>query len=244
MKMKLLMKLVLLLFIIANYFVLFQFKIFAISDTSNVVADTVVADTNITSNTNIRNNNVINENVTNNNTNNNTNNAITSSVVDTTSSTKQNNGKQLYVPLSKSVTGAIVRTLIFPGLGQLYTNSYIKAPLFGIAAGSLWYLTISNHTQYKDFQSQLNLIEDKNSSQAIILKNRREIAIDNRDMSALYLIGVYVISLVDAYSSVHLFDFDVSNFSSVNTSGFRISISPIFFPSGELFWTCGIRYRF
>ena len=58
-----------------------------------------------------------------------------------------------------------------------------------------------------------------------IEKNRREFYRDNRDMSAFYLLGVYVLATVDAYVGAHLFDFDVSD----DAISYRIM------PSRELF---------
>ena len=175
----------------------------------------------------------------------------TDAVLRTTEEVKQKTEKPIYAPLSKSVSKALVGGLLFPGIGQIYTHSYIKAPIFGIVAGGLWYLTFSNNSQANNFRRQLDLIEDKNSVSAMLLRNKRETAIDNRDMSILCLVGVYVISLVDAYASVHLFDFNVSNSNSllnnsnsVFNNGLGISITPLYSPLGHIFLSYGIKYRF
>ncbi|MDR0928059.1 MAG: DUF5683 domain-containing protein [Ignavibacteria bacterium] len=116
-----------------------------------------------------------------------------------------------YVPLTKSTTGAMLRSLAFPGWGQLYVEHYWRSAVFAGAAGFLWYNIISNHINYKDYQSQLDNIADKNSNEYQIAKAKRNTAVDNRDLSGLYLIGVYALSIVDAYSGAHLFDFNVSD---------------------------------
>ena len=51
-------------------------------------------------------------------------------------------------------------------------------------------------------------------------KSWREYYRDNRDMSAFYLLGVYILAAVDAYVVAHLFDFDVSE------TGIAYSIMP------------------
>jgi hypothetical protein len=154
--------------------------------------------------------------------------------------------ENLYLPLSKSPSGAIWRSVIFPGWGQLYTENYWKAPIFSAAAGTLWYLTISNHLEYNDLQKQLNSIEDKNSLEWQNTRSRRENSIDNRDLFALYLLGVYVIAIIDAYSSVHLFDFNIGNppNNSFSIQKFSPQISPNSFFDGKIYLKFGISYKF
>jgi len=38
-------------------------------------------------------------------------------------------------------------------------------------------------------------------------------AVDNRDISMLYLFGVYILSIVDAYAGAHLFDFKILDYN-------------------------------
>lgn len=142
-----------------------------------------------------------------------------------------------YAPLTKSPTVAMLKTLALPGWGQLYVENYIRAPIFAAAAGTLWYFTISNHLKYKDFQEQMNSIEDKNSFDYQIVKNKKETANDNRDMAALYLIGIYTIAIIDAYVGAHLYDFNVNQFS--------VSISPQNkLLTEKLTWQIGLHYQF
>lgn len=112
---------------------------------------------------------------------------------------------------TKSPTGAVLRSLALPGWGQLYTENYWKAPVFAAGAGVLWYEVVSNHINYADIRKQLDAIEDKNSYEYTLTKARLNNAADNRDLMGLYLLGVYVLSMVDAYSDAHLYDFSVSD---------------------------------
>lgn len=142
-----------------------------------------------------------------------------------------------YAPLAKSPTTAMLRSLAFPGLGQLYVENYWRAPVFAVAAGYLWYSVISNHIKYNDMQNQLNAISDTKSHEYVIAKSKRETAVDMRDMSVLYLIGVYTVSIIDAYVGSHLYEFNIND-------NLDISHTNNLLPSGELGWQIKLSYRF
>jgi len=116
-----------------------------------------------------------------------------------------------YLPLTKSPSKAVFRSLVFPGWGQIYVENYWKSPVFIGAAGFLWYRIISNHIDYVDYKKQLNKIEDQASFEYRVVQGQMITAVDNRDISGLYLLGVYILSMVDAYSGAHLFDFKVNS---------------------------------
>ena len=142
-----------------------------------------------------------------------------------------------YAPLTKSTTNAMLGSLIFPGVGQIYVEHYWRASLFIPAAGYLWYSTISNHNKYKNEQNKLTAIEDKNSHEYLLTRARREAAVDNRDMAVLYLIGVYTLSIIDAYTGAHLYDFNVEQ-------NINFNFTPNLLPTGNIYWKFGINYRF
>jgi hypothetical protein len=112
--------------------------------------------------------------------------------------------------MSKSPTGAIYRSLAMPGWGQLYVESYWKAPIFFAATGTLIYFIIDNQIKYSDYENRL-IGMSKNDIDYQITKLYREYYRDNRDMSGFYLIGVYVLAAVDAYVGAHLYDFQVDD---------------------------------
>ncbi len=120
--------------------------------------------------------------------------------------------------LSKSPSGAIYRSLTIPGWGQLYTGSYWKAPIFFAGASTLAYFIISNNSEYKKYADEYNKLADKTTIQAQITKNKREYYRDNRDLSAFYLLGIYVLAAVDAYVDAHLYNFTVDDNLSFNFS--------------------------
>ncbi|MBK9247254.1 MAG: hypothetical protein IPM69_03865 [Ignavibacteria bacterium] len=116
--------------------------------------------------------------------------------------------------MKKSPTSAVLYSLAFPGLGQYYVESYWKVPIFAAGAGACLYGIIWNHNQYTAKRDEVNAaIADTNFSKSAlaVLKSQREFYHNSRDLSGLYLIAVYVISTVDAYTGAHLYDFDVSD---------------------------------
>ncbi len=120
--------------------------------------------------------------------------------------------------MSKSPTGALVRSLIIPGWGQYYVESYWKAPIFILGAGTLVYFIASNHSEFVKYNDKYNGLADKNTIEGLNLKSKKEFYRDNRDMSAFYLLAVYALSAVDAYVDAHLFDFNVDDNLSLNFS--------------------------
>jgi hypothetical protein len=130
--------------------------------------------------------------------------------------------KKSYI-MTKSPTKAILFSLLLPGLGQYYVESYWKVPIFVGAVGTLTYLAIDYHTAYniadKIYQDEKK--NNLNSSALPKLLSNREIYRDNRDMFIFYLSGVYILACVDAYVGVHLYDFNV-------TDDFSMSLQPSF----------------
>lgn len=115
--------------------------------------------------------------------------------------------------MKKSPTQAVLLSLAFPGLGQYYVESYWKVPIFAGAAVGCIYGIVSNNSSLNQKSIEVeNAIATKETAARIAtLKNEREYYRDNRDLAGLYLLAVYVVSSVDAYTGAHLFDFDVSD---------------------------------
>jgi hypothetical protein len=117
--------------------------------------------------------------------------------------------------MSKSPVGAILRSLALPGWGQVYVESYWKAPIFFAGAATLVYLIIWNNKKYNDEVKTIASLDSTKLGQLEYQvqlyndKGWREVYRDNRDMSAFYLLGVYALAAIDAYVGAHLFDFNV-----------------------------------
>ncbi|MFM8569787.1 MAG: DUF5683 domain-containing protein [Candidatus Kapaibacterium sp.] len=114
------------------------------------------------------------------------------------------------VSAAKSPSGAILRSIVFPGWGQLYNESYVKAGVFGAAAVSITGIIVWNDVKFSNAQGRYDVLADTDP-----LKDRtfreKEFYRDQRDVAGLWLLGVYALAAVDAYVGAHLFDFDVSD---------------------------------
>ncbi len=120
--------------------------------------------------------------------------------------------------MKKSPWGAVLRSAIIPGLGQIYNESYWKAP---IVWGTLIYLAdawIRNDKNYNKYQ---NLYIEGGTNNSIYLE-WRDFYRDQRDSFAIYLGLAYLLNLVDAYVDAHLFDFSVSE--NPNNNAYQLSL--------------------
>jgi hypothetical protein len=121
------------------------------------------------------------------------------SVRETTSTSEQNTA----FVMQKSPWLAVLQSAVVPGLGQIYNESYIKAPIIWGAAALLVYGWIYNDDLYQDYRT----LYQQESVQ--IYRTRRDFYRDQRDLFTIYLGLVYLLNLVDAYVDAHLFDFNV-----------------------------------
>ncbi len=120
-------------------------------------------------------------------------------------------GDSIFV-MKKSPWGAVLRSAVLPGWGQIYTKNYWKAPVIWVAGGILIYNWKRNNDLYYDYRRYY--------AQGLVSKSVRDNYRDSRDMYAVYTILAYMLNLVDAYVDAHLFDFDVS--SGQNSGQFNI----------------------
>ena len=125
------------------------------------------------------------------------------------------------------VKKATTLSLICPGAGQFYNESYWKVPIVIGGMGSMIYVIDWNNRGYKRFKNAYSLLTDyeKNPDKypggsadefggrysATFLKNLRDSYRRNRDLSILLTAAVYVFQAVDAHVDAHLKDFDVSD---------------------------------
>lgn len=115
--------------------------------------------------------------------------------------------------MSRDPLTAVLLSVAFPGIGQVYNQEYWKAPIFAGTAGTSLYLFIDNHQRFRDADEAYLAARDTNASASNLdlLLRRREAYRDNRDLAAAVLITTYVVAAVDAFVGAHLFDFDVSD---------------------------------
>ena len=122
--------------------------------------------------------------------------------------------------------------LILPGAGQIYNRKYWKLPIiYGGMVGCV-YAWQWNNTMYHDYsQAYMDITDDDPSTQSYNqflhlgvkidennrtgwqdrFKKRKDYYRRYRDMSIFILIGVYALSVIDAYVDASLSEFDISD---------------------------------
>ena len=129
--------------------------------------------------------------------------------------------------------------IVLPGAGQIYNRKYWKLPILyggflGCAYAMRW-----NNQMYLDYsQAYLDIMDDDPTTQSYnqFLHLGREINADNmerykgifkarkdqyrrwRDMSFFIMLGVYALSIIDAYVDASLSQFDISDDLSLRVS--------------------------
>ena len=111
---------------------------------------------------------------------------------------------------------------VLPGLGQAYNKRYWKIPLiYGAIGVSLYYFIDSNnkYEQYRDaYKRRLEGYTDDRYS---YLDNNRLILGQkfyqkNRDLSSFFIIGFYVLNIIDANVDAALLQFNINDNLSFN----------------------------
>jgi hypothetical protein len=114
--------------------------------------------------------------------------------------------------MKKSPTTAVLLSMVLPGAGQFYNESYWKIPIIGGLVGYFGYEYFRQNNLYKDYRDQYAATQTtENPSGDLNLKSLREFYRGQRDDFVWYFMIVYVVNLVDAYVDAHLFDFDVKD---------------------------------
>ena len=120
--------------------------------------------------------------------------------------------------------------IAFPGGGQIYNRKYWKLPIvYGGFLGCAYALTWNNQ-MYKDYsQAYLDICDEDDTTASYedflppnynaqanveylkrVFKNRKDNYRRYRDLSIFSFIGVYAISIIDAYVDAELSHFDIS----------------------------------
>jgi len=121
--------------------------------------------------------------------------------------------------------------IVIPGAGQVYNRKYWKLPIvYGGFLGCL-YAIRWNGQMYKDYsQAYMDIMDDDPNTQSYnqflhlgntitdenkeryqnLFKKRKDYYRKYRDLSIFCLIGVYALSVIDAYVDASLSEFDIS----------------------------------
>ena len=144
---------------------------------------------------------------------------------DTVAPSPQEMSKKLFIP---NPTKATWLAVVFPGGGQIYNRKYWKLPIiYGGFAGCAYALSW-NGKMYKDYsQAYLDIMDSNPNTKSYedllppnasyneeqlknTLKRRKDMFRRYRDLSIFAFIGVYLISIIDAYVDAELSNFDIS----------------------------------
>lgn len=126
---------------------------------------------------------------------------------------------------------ALWLAIVLPGAGQIYNRKYWKLPIvYGGFMGCI-YAMRWNNMMYNDYsQAYLDIMDDDPQTQSYnqflhlgatitdanksryqdLFKRRKDYYRRYRDLSFFILVGVYALSVIDAYVDASLSDFDIS----------------------------------
>ena len=105
---------------------------------------------------------------------------------------------------------------ILPGLGQAYNKKYWKIPLVYGAIGTSLYFYIDSNTKYHQYRDAYKRrLEGFTDDEFSYLDESRLISAQkfyqrNRDLSALFVVGFYVLNIIDANVDAALIQFNVN----------------------------------
>jgi len=115
---------------------------------------------------------------------------------------------------SHSAKKAMLYAAICPGLGQIYNKKYWKLPILYAGLGTAVYFVFFNQHYYNLYRNDLNA-ETANPSSSLYSASELSSLIsyyhNDRDLSYIITVGVYLISIVDANVDAQLKGFNVSD---------------------------------
>lgn len=123
-------------------------------------------------------------------------------------------------------------SLILPGAGQIYNRKYWKLPIvYGGFVGCAYALSWNNQMYHDYSQAYLDIMDDDSTTESYnqflhlgvtitdsnksryqeLFRKRKNRYRRWRDMSVFAMIGVYALSVIDAYVDASLSEFDISD---------------------------------
>jgi hypothetical protein len=117
------------------------------------------------------------------------------------------------IAVKKSPSTAVLYSFLLPGLGQVYTESYWKVPIFTGAAAASAFFIISNQSSFASASQEYDaaIAAGQTVTTTNTLLRKREFYRNNRDVAGLALLLTYALAAVDAYVGANLYDFNVSS---------------------------------
>lgn len=141
---------------------------------------------------------------------------------------QQKQAKARFIPDPKR---AMWLAMVIPGGGQIYNRKYWKLPLiYGGFIGCVYAMTWNN-TMYRDYsQAYIDIMDNDDNTKSYenflpptydvnanmdrlkdLFKRRKNYYRRYRDLSMFCMIGVYALSILDAYIDAEMSSFDISD---------------------------------
>lgn len=139
-------------------------------------------------------------------------------------------------PIHSPKTATILSAII-PGGGQIYNKQYWKVPIVYAGFASLTYIAIQNNIFYSDYKSVYDSYQNYYKTEIaegrspktdtlLLVRNQHLFSVHNvkagrdfyrrrRDLALIGIGGVYILQMIEAYVSAHMFSFDISDDLSV-----------------------------
>lgn len=154
----------------------------------------------------------------------------------------------VYKPLAPAK--AAFYSAIFPGLGQIYNKKYWKAPVVWGALAIPTYYYLTNNSNYKRYRTAYKLrrngfqdefTDDLGNERVSLetLERAQEQLRENRDMSLLSGVILYVLQIVEASVNAHLIQFNTDDNLSIRPT---LVQDPIQFDAPKVGFT--LKYTF
>ena len=153
-----------------------------------------------------------------------------------------------YKPLAPAK--AAFYSAILPGLGQIYNKKYWKAPIVWGALAIPTYYYLTNNSNYKRYRTAYKLrkngfqdefTDDLGNERVSLetLERAQEQLRENRDMSLLSGVILYVLQIVEASVNAHLIQFNTDDNLSIRPTMVQ---DPIQFDAPKVGFT--LKYTF
>ena len=128
--------------------------------------------------------------------------------------------------------------IVFPGGGQIYNRKYWKLPIIYGGFMGCFYALNWNNTMYRDYsQAYIDIMDSDENTKSFmnflpagynveqnmsrlqdLFKRKKNFYRRYRDMSLFCMIGVYLVSIIDAYVDAEMSSFDISKDLSIKLS--------------------------
>jgi hypothetical protein len=154
----------------------------------------------------------------------------------------------IYKPLAPAK--AAFYSAIFPGMGQIYNKKYWKAPIVWAALAAPTYFYVTNNNEYKRFRTAYKL--RKSGFQDEFTNELGEITVsvetletaqkqlrENRDLSLMWGVILYVLQIVEASVNAHLLQFNTDDNLSIRPT---FVLDPVLYNAPKVGFT--LKYNF